>query len=226
MKSHSPPEDYVYNPDHLEEIIHQVPVDYYQNGVANNFFQRMWHTRKLSQVVSAIRKYSPKPKKILDVGVASGWFLSEVIREFPQAQGYGVDVYKEAIDYGKDKYKNLQLSVSDAHVLPFKDKTFDVIISCEVLEHVVNPDKVVKEMKRVLTNDGIVIIEIDSGSFLFKIVWHWWTNMRKGVWRDSHIHPFNIHMLEDLFTKNNLVIEKKKIFNWTMAVIFVLRRKD
>lgn len=218
--------DFVYDPHHLDEIIHQVPVDYYQNGVKNNYFQRMWHTRKLAQVVASIQKYHSNPKKVLDVGVASGWFLSEIVRKFPQAKGYGVDVYKEAVDYGKKTYKNLTLSVSDAHTLPFKDKSFDVVISCEVLEHVVSPDTVVKEMKRVLTDDGIIVIEIDSGSFLFKIVWHWWTNMRKGVWRDSHIHPFNIKMLEELFAKNNLIIEKKKIFNWTMAVVFVLRKPN
>ena len=224
MNSRLHTKDYVYDPNHLDEIIHQVPVDYYQNGVATNYFQRVWHTRKLAQVISAIRKYSPKPKKILDVGTASGWFLSEIAKEFPSAEGYGIDVYKEAVDYGKNKYKNLKLSVSDAHTLPFRDKTFDVVISCEVLEHVASPGTVIKEMKRVLTDNGVVVIEIDSGSFLFKIVWHWWTNMKKGVWRDSHIHPFNIDMLEKLFARNNMLVEKKLIFNWTMAVIFVLRK--
>ncbi len=225
MADHAHSEDFVYDLHHLNEIIHQVPVDYYQNGIRNNQLQRVWHTRKLAQVVAAIRKYYPDPKKILDVGVASGWFLSEVIKEFPKAQGVGIDVYKEAIGYGKKTYKNLTLLVSDAHSLAFTDKLFNVIISCEVLEHVVNPDNVVKEIKRVLTDDGIIVIEIDSGNFLFKIVWHWWTNIKNGVWRNSHIHPFSISMLEELFAKNNLVVEQKKIFNWTMAVIFVLRKK-
>lgn len=222
---HAHSKNYLYDTEHLDEVIHQVPVDYYQNGVNNNKLQQVWHTRKLARVVWAIKKFHPNPKKILDVGVASGWFLSNVVKQFDKLDGVGIDIYKEAIDYGKNKYKNLIFKVSDAHKLLFPNSSFDVVICCEVLEHVVDPNKVVKEMKRVLSDDGVLIVEIDSGNFLFKIVWYWWTNMRKGVWRDSHIHPFTISRLEELFVKNNLIIKEKKIFNLTMAVIFVLQKK-
>jgi len=70
----------------------------------------------------------------------------------------------------KKRYKELKLIRADAHNLPFKNNSFDLVICTEVLEHVVNPEKVLGEIKRVLTNDGIAIVEMDSGNFIFKIV--------------------------------------------------------
>lgn len=49
--------------------------------------------------------------------------------------------------------------IADAHYLPFKKKFFDAVFIQAVLEHVVDPEIVVKEIYRVLKNDGIVYAE-------------------------------------------------------------------
>ena len=86
---------------HHSDIIEQVPPDYYQLGVENNVLQRVWHTRKLEIVLGNIKNY---PEQILDVGCASGWFLSRVKKKFPKAKCVGIDLYKDAIKFGKKKY--------------------------------------------------------------------------------------------------------------------------
>lgn len=210
----------------LEEIWHQVTPDYYQNGVSKNLLQRIWHTRKLKTTLELIDNGGVKPKNILDVGCASGWMLSKISEKYPKAQCVGIDVYKKAIEYGQKLYKNLRLISVDAHKLPFKDKFFDLVICTELLEHVENPQKVLSEIKRVLAPNGIAIVEMDSGNFLFQIVWYWWTNIRHGVWRDSHIHTFNTKILENMIKDSGFVITQKKVFNVTMAVVFLLRKNE
>lgn len=207
---------------HLEEIWDQVPQDYYQNGIKRNFLQYLWHTRKLKSVVDLV---DIVPNNILDVGCASGWFLSEIFLVYPKANCVGVDVYKKAIDYGKKRYKELKLVQADAHNLPFKNDSFDLVICTEVLEHVVDPEKVLGEIKRVLSNDGIAIVEMDSGNFLFKVVWYLWTNVRNGVWHHSHIYPFDAKKLEGMIKKSGFTIAQKKSFNFSMAVAFSLKVK-
>ncbi len=209
----------------LEKIWHQVPPDYYQNGVSKNLLQRIWHTSKLKTALELIDNSGAKPKNILDVGCASGWMLSKISEKFPLAQCTGVDVYKKAIEYGQKLYKNLRLISVDAHKLPFKDKFSDLVICTELLEHVENPQKVLSEIKRILAPNGIAIVEMDSGNFLFRMVWYWWTNVRHGVWRDSHIHTFNTKILENMISDSGFVIAQKKVFNATMAVAFLLRKK-
>ena len=49
--------------------------------------------------------------------------------------------------------------ICDAHSLPFADKSFDGVIAQAVLEHVVDPVQCVKEVYRVLKDDGIVYSE-------------------------------------------------------------------
>ena len=211
-----------YSGLNLEEIWDQVPPDYYQRSVEANFLQRVWHTRRLKMAIKLMDGEKNKPKNVLDVGCASGWFLSELALRYPKASYAGVDVHKKAIDYGKKRYKNLKLICADAHSLPFPNESFDVVICTSVLEHVKNPQKVLREIKRVLTKDGIAIIEMDSGNLLFRAIWYWWTHLRHGVWRDSHIHAFNTKKLEDMIKNSGFIISQKKVFNYSMAVIFKL----
>ncbi len=223
MKNNNYP---MYRGKHLDQILHQVPVDYYQNGIRNNSLQKMWHTNKLKNVLTMIMAANIKPKKILDVGCASGWFLSEVSKAFPKASCCGIDLYKEAIYYGRKQYKNLKLKQADAHKLPYPNNSFDVVICCEVLEHVEDPKRVLREISRVMTPNGSLVIEIDSGNFLFQLVWYWWTNLRKGVWVDAHVHSFNIDKLGKLFNENGFSLVKKKTFNFSMGVVFLLKKES
>lgn len=77
----------MHNKKGLKEILEEVPPDYYQKGVKNNLLQRLWHTGKLKAVIKFIIR---EPKKILDVGCASGWFLNKVSENCKYAKCYGV----------------------------------------------------------------------------------------------------------------------------------------
>lgn len=203
-------------------IIEQVPLDYYQKGVKNNLLQRTWHTRKLSAVISNI---SSPPKTILDVGCASGWFLSQLSKKFPAAKCSGIDIYDDAIKYGRKKYPKFSFYTADAHKLPFKAATFDLVVCTEVLEHVEDPMGVVLEIKRVLKENGQAIIELDSGSILFSTVWFIWGLTRGSVWNHAHLHSFNVKKLEKLLKKTGFEIEDKRQFNLGMAMVFSARKK-
>lgn len=216
--------NHVYNHKTLKDIWHQVPPDYYQIGVKKNLFQRYWHTQKLHIITNSLALYKKPPEKILDVGSSSGWLLFEISKRFPSSKCFGIDVYQKAITYGKQLYKNLSLIHADAHKIPFPNETFDVVICTEVLEHVVNPEKVLKEIRRVLRSNGIAVIEMDSGNWLFKIVWHWWTNIRNGAWKDSHINAFHAKKLGKMIQDSGFKIWEQKFFNYSMAVAYFCKK--
>lgn len=59
-----------------------------------------------------------------------------------------------------DIYVNYNIHfIADAHNIPVKDKSFDFIIIQAVLEHVLNPYKVVDECRRLLKDDGLIYAE-------------------------------------------------------------------
>lgn len=203
------------------DIIDQVPPDYYQKGIKENIFQRLWHSKKKNVVLSLV---SDKPKRILDVGCASGWFLSKVGEAFPKASLHGIDIYKEAIDFGKCMYPSMVFMAADAHDIPYKKDSFDLVICTEVLEHVDNPKKVVMEIKRVLRKNGSAVIELDSGSVLFSVAWFVWRRFRGKVWKGAHLHSFTPKKLEKMIEESGMLIERKKTFNLGMAIAFSIRK--
>ena len=65
---------------------------------------------------------------------------------------------KKEID--RDNIDNLEVVLSDGHKLPFEDNSFDGCFCNTVLEHVRDPEQIVKEINRVLKPGGKVIISI------------------------------------------------------------------
>jgi len=204
-------------------VIEQVPVDYYQKGIKRNILQRFWHKNKLAVVLSLIRF---KPKSILDVGCASGWFLSSLVERFPKARCCGIDIYSDGIKHAKKLYPRINLKVADAHKIPYASNTFDLVVCTEVLEHVTDPKSVLQEIKRVLKNKRNAIIELDSGSLLFSIVWFLWRKVNGKVWNDSHVYPFNLRKLSKMITDCGFEIINKKKFNLGMAMVFLIRKNN
>lgn len=202
-------------------IIEQVPPDYYQKGIEKNSLQKMWHTNKLNSILEL---FDFSPKTILDVGCASGWFLSKLLEKFPDSKCYGIDLYDKAITYGKKQYPAIRFKIADAHDLPFEDKKFDLVVCTEVLEHVDNPKGVLLEIKRVLKNQGLAIVELDSGSFLFSLVWFLWRKLHGRVWNHAHLHSFNSKRLEAMIRLCGFTIITKKKFNFDMAMAFVITK--
>lgn len=202
-----------------KHIIKQVPPDYYQLGIKGNLLQKFWHTKKLNEVLKAIEN-TENPKKILDVGCASGWFISEIQKRYPRTLCYGIDIYDDAIKYARKRYPKIKFNIADAHKIPYKDETFDIVVCTEVLEHVDDPGKVLTEIKRVLKRNSTAIIELDSGSWLFSVVWFIWRKFKGRIWNDSHLHSFNVKKLENLINQCGFRVSKKKKFDFDMAMIF------
>ncbi len=97
-----------------------------------------------------------KGKAVLDLGCNTG-YGSEIL--FRQAKSTtAVDVSEKAIKKAKENYGKLAIDFRaiDGKSLPFEDNSFDVVVSCQVIEHIVDHSIYMKELMRVLENEGIV----------------------------------------------------------------------
>ncbi len=205
----------------LQQIWAQVPPNYYDEGIAKNIFQKIWHGRKLAKVLDFLPNAQTR-LKVLDIGCSSGVLTAEIAKVLPpKSQVVGLDSYQKAITFARSKYPDLTFTTADAHKLPFNNKTFDLVICTETLEHLVDPQKALLEIKRVLKRDGRAIISMDSGSLLFKIIWHFWTKTRGKVWQNAHLHEFSAALLESLIKNNGFKIKKKISSHFGMAVTFL-----
>jgi ubiquinone/menaquinone biosynthesis C-methylase UbiE len=72
----------------------------------------------------------------------------------------GIDISKEAVDHAREKYKkqNLRYEYGSATQMNVPDSSVDVLVSFETIEHHDQHEEMMLEIKRVLKDDGIVVI--------------------------------------------------------------------
>jgi ubiquinone/menaquinone biosynthesis C-methylase UbiE len=99
----------------------------------------------------------------------------------------GCDVNEEDLAHARALNKgvmNLRYEVNNALDLSYPDQYFNLIVSCEVIEHVGQPERMVQEMYRVLQPGGYAILTFPSREFPFTYdpvnrLWQWFGNPAK-----------------------------------------------
>jgi SAM-dependent methyltransferase len=90
----------------------------------------------------------------LDVGCSEGYFAN-LVRDRFATDVLGVDLSTVALAKAHQNY-GLSVAAADATRLPFSDGSFDLVYSTEVIEHVLDPDLMVAELRRV--SRGTVLV--------------------------------------------------------------------
>ena len=96
-------------------------------------------------------------KTVLGLGCGEGYGCAYLARKAGKV--IGVDIDKDIITYARKKYKkdNLSFEVMDVTKLNFLDKTFDVIVSSHVIEHIKEVRNYLEEIRRALKSKGTCI---------------------------------------------------------------------
>lgn len=103
-----------------------------------------------------------QPKKILDIGCSDGLFLSLINNDIEK---HGIDLFERFNGSQDIVYKKHDVSTG----IPYKDSSFDVVVSMEVIEHLVDTESFLKECSRILRTGGRVIISTPN--------LHYWRNL-------------------------------------------------
>ncbi|MFV8346494.1 class I SAM-dependent methyltransferase [Flavobacterium sp. ZB4P13] len=107
----------------------------------------------------AIAQKITKNKVVLDI--ASGEGYGSFLLSKGATKVYGVDIDEKSINHAKVKYassKNIEFNVGSTDAIPLADKSVDVVISFETIEHHDKHDLMMKEISRVLKTDGLLLI--------------------------------------------------------------------
>jgi 2-polyprenyl-3-methyl-5-hydroxy-6-metoxy-1,4-benzoquinol methylase len=189
-----------------------VPPDWYYSSLQTNVFQSFWHKTRFKQIRRLI---TPVPGKVLDIGCADGVFSKVILDGTGCNELIGIDVLESSVDWANNHWKveRMKFQVGDAHNLEFDDDYFDAVFAMESLEHILEPKKVLQEIKRVLKPNGYVILLVPTDNLLFRIIWSIWTKFKGKIWNDSHVQSFdNNQNLGKFAEENGFSIIKEKYF--------------
>lgn len=122
--------------------------------------------------------------RVADIGCGKGFFLNNLLREFPNILFTGVDVSEKVLSYINDP--RIEIKQGCLTMIPEDDDYFDVTFACESLEHAIDIENAITEMARVTKPGGRMVIIDKNAEKLGEMIiedWEQWLDVDgvKGV---------------------------------------------
>ncbi len=128
--------------------------------------QTLAHLRAIREhELATVAALLPARGTLLEIGAGTGWQAAALA-----TRGFTVS----AVDLPDSKYapdRMFPVQDYDGHTLPFRDGSFEIIYSSNLLEHIPHLAAFQEEMHRVLRPEGLAIHVLPSSA------WRFWTNL-------------------------------------------------
>ena len=138
----------------------------------------------------------PANAKILELGCGPGYLWRENASRIPStwditlsdlSSGMIDSAWRNLVVTGRNyKFKEI-----DAQEIPFEDEVFNAVIANHMLYHVPDRKRTLKEMRRVLKNDGI-LFTATLGKNHMRQMWDWLERAGRGIKRETITSAFTL----------------------------------
>jgi SAM-dependent methyltransferase len=163
--------------------------------------------------------------RVLDVGCGAGSVAKAVKRERPDLEVLGCDVSRSAIAAASASPEGVDFRLATAERLPFADDELDFVWIFDVLEHVDEPEQVLREVARVLKPGGgfhIVLPLEGQPRTLYRLVGcgtRWTAKVRHG----GHIQIFSADRFRTMAAACGLPVARTRwSYHLTLQVLDLL----
>jgi ubiquinone/menaquinone biosynthesis C-methylase UbiE len=153
-------------------------------------------------------------ESVLEVGCGPGDLASQIVP--PNAKYLGIDIDSKEIGEGRRRYPNLSFQVASAYQLPVESSSVDLILACEVLEHLEAPETALEEIDRATKEWVLVSVPSEP-------VWRILNMMRGKYWTHlgntpGHIQHFRRSELSKILKKRFRIHSVRNPLPWTIAL--------
>ena len=154
-----------------------------------------------------------KAEIILDVGCGEGFTMEKLLKSGVGKKIEGIEYAKDAILLGKKLFPNLTFRQGSVYELPYKNNSFDLVVCTEVLEHLEESEKALKEMLRI--SKKYLIISVPNEPFFMLCNFLRGKNLSRLGDDPGHINHWNPLSLKRYLTQNKVTIKKLNLpFPW------------
>jgi len=188
------------------------PLDDGKYGSPNPAVKRLLKKffRSLSRMLD-----STSPERILEVGSGEG-FVLEHVRKAKNAHLEGSDISDDMLRLARDRNPGLKISKASAYKLPYKDKSFDLVLAIEVLEHLEHPEKALKEIQRVCS--GCCILSVPNEPIFSISNFLRARHIRRFGRNPDHIQAWSKKSFINLLSNYFKIKQVEKPFPWVMVL--------
>src|SRR5262245_2985471 len=126
---------------------------------SRNPTRRTLHCTRRDWIIDAIGRYGLGVRRALEVGPGSGVYLPTLASAASHVVALDIEAaYLDRLVDMRFKHDNLQLVRDDITRSSFADGTFELIVCSEVVEHIEDSTAALREMRRILSDDGTLIL--------------------------------------------------------------------
>jgi len=148
-------------------------------------------------------------RHVLDVGCGAGR-LGEAIKARQQADITGIELNEEAAGLARQRLDQVVVGDVERLTLDFQPGAFDTITCGDILEHLREPERLLRQARQWLTPDGCLIASIPNvrhHSVVCSLLQGNWTYETAGLLDRTHLRFFTRREIEKLFVRAGLTIE-------------------
>jgi SAM-dependent methyltransferase len=152
-------------------------------------------------------------RTLLDIACGTGFLLHAATQR--GLKTYGTDISEEAVRLSRQTSPESEVSVGKGEDLKFPDGLFDYVTCIGSLEHFLDMEKGLGEMKRVSKPDALLCITVPNSNFLY-----WRVSGKRGTeQQDINEHLMSLSEWKDLFSRNGLEVVRIRQDRWPMKKI-------
>ena len=127
----------------------------------NNFYNKVQEDKREAggyypEKIDFIIKKTGQHKKILDVGCNDGFIGGLLVKR--KNIVHGIDIVSKNLKTAKKKGLQVKKVNIESEKFPFPSEFFDFVILGDVIEHIFDTDKLLRECRRVLKKNGKLIL--------------------------------------------------------------------
>lgn len=118
--------------------------------------------------IRQVKRYLPDERGvIMEIGCSSGFFIQDLLKAFPKAVVIGSDVVKDPLYRLAKEIPGVPLIRFDLLQSPLPERSIDVLIILNVLEHIRDDIEAMKKSYSLLKPGGVLIVEVPAFPFLY-----------------------------------------------------------
>ena len=171
---------------------------------ANGGLSTLYWNYRDRTILSAIRS---DDKFIIDAGCGEGVTLERLRKDLLQGNIFGVDIDDHNVNVCKKN--SLSVFQGDLLNLGIKDKTVDICIFAEVIEHLVRFDVALRELGRILKPDGRVIVVVPNDR-VFLVARLLCLKFKEAFYKSGHVRQWSPTTLQKTLNDHGFTIVSKK----------------
>lgn len=172
-------------------------------------FSPLYSTFIRHEIISMIEENQDKNIRVLEVGCACGATLLQIKNKYKNAEIFGIEINEKASEIAKCFCDIRAENIESIH-LSYEEGYFDYIIFADVLEHLYNPNLVIRNMKKYLKKEGKIIASIPNVmhySVVMNLINGNWHYEDSGILDKTHVKFFTLKEIQNMFANEGYNIE-------------------